>query len=68
MLIKQYKVQVIEPTVRLHLESCDNPTAWLVSANDLPSAWRKFTRQHFSALCPNPSDYDIRFHSIMETV
>lgn len=34
---------------------------WDVTANTLESAWRKFCRQRFGALLPDPSDYDVRF-------
>ena len=62
MLLKRYLVQVVEPTVKAALIDSGRPTYWLITANDLPGAWRKFTKQHFGVLLPTPCDYDITFH------
>lgn len=63
MLLKRYKIQVIEPTLRAHLLDAGKPAHWIITAHDLPSAWGKFCRQRFGVLLPNPADYDISFHS-----
>lgn len=68
MLLKQYKIQVIDPSLRAYVEQRNGKSSYIIIGNDLPGAWRKFCRQHCGVngngdLCPNPSDYDISFHS-----
>lgn len=66
MLIKYYKVQVIEPTVRAHLAKAGNPTSWIICADSLEAAWKRFCVQQFGALQPNPADYDISYQRSRE--
>ena len=63
MLIKRFRVQVIEPGLRAHLQEVHQTTTWVIAARTLESAWRKFKTQHFGVLGPNPADYDVRFDS-----
>lgn len=61
MLVNVYRITVIGDDVRGALLARNEATHWDIPANDLSSAWCKFTRQRFGALLPNPADYDIRF-------
>jgi len=61
MIIKYYKIRVIEPTTVNHLTQQSCKTSWLIAAGSLESAWRKFCHQHFGALSANPADYDVAY-------
>ena len=60
MLIKYYKVIAIND-LAMAMQDKKLTKSWLITAGDLPSAWRKFKRQYFGDLQPNPADYDIAF-------
>lgn len=64
MLIKKYRIKVIDQNLRnIHLIH-DKKTSWLITAGDMESAWRKFLNQQYKgALMPNPAWFDIQFHS-----
>lgn len=61
MLVNFYRVTAISDTLRGALLARNEVTHWDVPASNLGSAWRKFCRQRFGALLPDPADYDIRF-------
>lgn len=61
MLLKYFRITAIGEDVVRTLEAEGRETQWDYAASDMASAWEKFVRQRFGALCPNPSDYDIRF-------
>ena len=65
MLLKRFKVRVIEAGLRAHLAEVHQPSSWLITASDLGSAWGKFRTQHFGTLGPNPADYDVHFDGII---
>lgn len=66
MLITRYKIMVISPELKAGLERLPNPqpTSWIIAANSMESAWRKFCTQRFGLLLPDPADFDISLHSV----
>lgn len=66
MLVKHYRIQAIREELKAHLAEVRQPASWDVVAPSLESAWRKFCRQHFDVLLPNPADYDICLRSAKE--
>lgn len=63
MLFKQYIVRTTNPDLAQHLVNVGQKSHWMIVANSLESAWRKFQRQQFGDLLPDPTDYDISLHS-----
>lgn len=62
MMLKVYRVTVIDNAMADHLKANGESTYFDIVSNDLPSVWRKFVKQRFPGpLAPNPSHYDIRF-------
>ena len=59
MLIKRFRVQVIDPALKTHLIEHGQPISWLIVASNMRSAWDKFCIQRFGVLKPNPANYDI---------
>ena len=68
MLVKRFMIMVIDPTLKAHLVADKDVTCWLITANSMQSAWRKFSMQQFGALKPNAADYDISLHSVVEVI
>ena len=62
MLIKKYRIKVIDPVLRHHLIANKRHISWLITAGDMASAWRKFLKQRYAgALLPDPAWFDIQF-------
>lgn len=58
MLLKQYKVTILNADIAAQA----GKEVFVITASGIESAWRKFKRQHFGTLQPNPSDYDVSFY------
>lgn len=58
MMIKRYRIRATDEKVRDAMRERGQPHIDVV-ANDMASAWRKFTVQRFGALKPDPAQWDI---------
>lgn len=60
MILKHFVITAVDPALR--------ETRFLITANSIESAWRKFCTQHFGALKPDPHLYDVNEEANYETL